>query len=369
MKIALILNPYAGLGGSVALKGSDGVAQQAMEQGAVSKVAERVKLALQDHLAVLRQHHWLTCPGNMGATVLADLGIEADTLALDIADPSTAENTREAARLALQQRAELIVFAGGDGTARDICAVVEQQVPVLGIPAGVKIHSSVYAVTPHAAGEVLMAVTAGGLIDIREQEVRDIDEVAFRDNRVRARHYGDMKVPQLGQFIQHTKSGGVEVEELVLQEIAEFVVEQMEPETVYLIGSGKSTAFIMDCLGLPNTLLGIDAVLDRQLLQSDLTEQDILSLCQQYPVRVVISVIGGQGHILGRGNQQLSEQVIRQLGKVNIQVIATKTKLKNLQQRPLIVDTGNRELDLSLQGQWEVLTGYDDYAWYPVETY
>ena len=292
MKIALIINPLAGLGGSVALKGSDGVAQQALQRGAVAKVFDRVRLAFEDHLSVLSQHQWLTCPGVMGADTLNAMGISADILDLEIPEPSTAKQTIAAARLAVQAGADLIVFAGGDGTARDICSAIDQQIPVLGIPAGVKIHSSVYAVTPHAAGEVLAAMVAGQLIDIREQQVRDIDETAFRNNRVMARHYGDMKVPQLGQFIQHTKSGGVEVEDLVLQEIADFVIEQMEPGTVYLIGSGKSTAFIMDTLQLPNTLLGVDAVLNQELLQADLTEQDILALCAQYPIKIIISVIG-----------------------------------------------------------------------------
>jgi len=261
----------------------------------------------------------------------------------------------------------LLLFAGGDGTARDICAVIEERLPVLGIPAGVKIHSGVYAITPRAAGEVVAMLLEGRMMDIKESAVMDIDENALRDGVVRARRYGDMLVPQEGRFIQSVKSGGKEVEELVLADIAAEVADHMEDDVLYIVGSGTTCQAVMDHLGLPNTLLGIDAVLNRELIGSDLGESELLALLEQHPnARAVITIIGGQGHILGRGNQQLSPRVLRRVGRENLIVIATKSKIKALDGRPLLVDTGDEGLNHELEGYIRVITGYRDAIMYAV---
>jgi predicted polyphosphate/ATP-dependent NAD kinase len=279
---------------------------------------------------------------------------------------TSAEDTCKAAQQLLDRKVDIIVFAGGDGTARNICSVVADTIPVLGIPAGVKIHSAVYAVTPKAAGEVIAQLVRGELIDVKAHDVRDIDEDAFRNNIVKAKFYGEMRVPQAGQFVQSVKQGGVEVEELVLQDIAADIVAGMEDDILYFIGSGKTTLAIMDELQLENTLLGIDVVLNHQLLKNDVSESDILAFLDQYPGKAVISVIGGQGHIIGRGNQQLSCAVLKKLGKGNVKVIATKAKISALEGRPLIVDSGDNDLDADFSGTIEVTTGFNDYIIYPV---
>ena len=204
------------------------------------------------------------------------------------------------------------------------------------------------------------------LIDVKAHDVRDIDEEAFRNNIVRAKLYGEMRVPQAGQFVQSVKQGGVEVEELVLQDIAADIVQGMEDDVLYLIGSGKTTLAVMDELQLENTLLGIDVVLNHQLLKNDVSEADILAYLEQYSAKAVISVIGGQGHIIGRGNQQLSAAVLKKLGKSNLKVISTKAKISALEGRPLIVDSGDNDLDAALSGTIEVTTGYQDHIIYPV---
>lgn len=372
LTLGLIINPFAGIGGSVALKGSDGAAivEEALARGAQLKSGDRTRLALEVLLPLKDTIKIITCPGVMGEDLVASMGFQYEVLP-NIADSSqskhtSAEDTKKAAYQLLEQRVDIILFAGGDGTARDICSAVSDNIPVLGIPAGVKIHSAVYAVTPKAAGEVVAQLARGELIDVKSHDVRDIDEEAFRNNIVRAKLYGEMRVPQAGQFVQSVKQGGVEVEVLVLQDIAADIVQGMEDDVVYLIGSGKTTLAIMDELLLDNTLLGIDAVYNHQLLQADVNEQDILALLEQYPCKAVISIIGGQGHIIGRGNQQLSSVVLKRLGKENLLVISTKAKISALAGRPLIVDSGDNALDESFAGTIEVTTGYQDQIIYPV---
>lgn len=369
LRVALIINPIAGMGGPLALKGTDGMVETAIAQGGVARAGARVVMALEEHKALWQQIQWYTAPGSMGGDVLDGFALPWQSLLSPIHQPTQPADTQALALDAVAVGVDLLLFAGGDGTARDICSVVEDRVPVLGIPAGVKIHSGVFAVTPHAAGEVLKKLALAGLVDVRLQDVRDIDEEAFRSNVVRARLFGEMRVPDEGHFIQHTKNGGVEDENLVIDDIADDIIESMDDGRMMIIGSGKTTARIMEKLGLSNTLLGVDVVKNSVLVASDVTEQQLYNLITGEAPRLVISVIGGQGHILGRGNQQLSPRIIAAIGRENIQVIATKGKLVRLDSRPLILDSGDRALDQDLSGYWDVLTGYHDHVMYPVATF
>lgn len=366
-RLGLIINPLAGLGGSVALKGSDGadVAARALELGAVPRAIERTRIAL---MAVQGMEiEVLAWDGDMGADLARELGFVTRVLGAPQTKPSTAEDTLAAARTLKQAGADLILFAGGDGTARNICEAVEDTIPVLGVPAGVKIHSGVYAITPAAAGELLAMLVRGELVSLGGQEVRDLDEDAFRAGRVQARFFGEMNVPVEHRYLQHVKNdGGQEDEQLVLDDIAAGFIEQMETDVNYLIGSGTTVAAIMDALGLENTLLGVDLVRNGKLLASDCSALQLERLTADQPVQVVITLIGGQGHIIGRGNQQLSPALLRRAGRDSLYVVATKTKLNALDGRPLIVDSGDPELDAALAGLIQVHTGYRDAVLYPV---
>jgi predicted polyphosphate/ATP-dependent NAD kinase len=282
---------------------------------------------------------------------------------------TTPADTEQAARDLLAAGVDLILFAGGDGTARNICNAVGDLVPVIGVPAGVKIHSAVYATTPAAAGDVaalyLHERPAG--VRLREGEVMDIDEDAFRDNRVSARLYGYMTVPYARGLTQSAKAGGVAGEERALNDIATEVVAGMEPGALYILGPGTTTRTVMERLGLPKTLLGVDAVRDGALAGADLTEGELLALVAAAPVaHIVVTVIGGQGHIFGRGNQQISPAVIRRVGAGGITVIATQTKLLSLEGRPLLVDTGDPALDAELGGYAKVVTALGERTMYKV---
>jgi len=406
LHVGLLINPLAGLGGSLGLKGSDGQALRRrladLSEQQRERAAGRVRRVLDGLAAQAGEHGHSRASGNaakcspdgagkaghsrasgnpvklrfstwggaMGADLLAGYDFPV-TLAGSPCDELTdAGDTRKAAHALLEQGVDIIVFAGGDGTARDILDAVGQRCPVLGIPAGVKMHSGVFAVSPEAAAELLLLLARGGLVDLRTAEVRDIDEEAFRRDIVRSRFYGELLVPAQGQFLQHTKLGGREDPDLAAADIAAWVVENMEPERLYLVGPGSTTAAIMQELGLPNTLLGVDVVRDGQVLVADADEEALLAALAAHggEANILVTAIGGQGHVFGRGNQQFSPAVIRAVGRDKVVIVAAKSKLAALQGRPLLVDTNDPLLDASLRGYRAVLTGYDDRVLYRVDT-
>ncbi|GLP96583.1 ATP-NAD kinase family protein [Paraferrimonas sedimenticola] len=365
-RLGIIVNPLAGLGGSVALKGSDGVAEQALALGAKPMAPTRMKAALEKVLPYAKNIEWATGEGALGGELLSELAIDFESVYYSDTQSTSAQDTQALAKALSQWGADLILFAGGDGTARDMYQALSEKQAALGVPAGVKIHSGVYGVSPTAAGAVVAKMARGEMVSLMEADVMDIDEVAFRQGTVRARRYGELHVPAELKYVQAVKMGGVEVDELVLADIAAEAVESMDPDTTYFIGSGSTTAAVMDELGLENTLLGVDAVRDGQLIGSDLTASQLLALTEQGPCKLFVTLIGGQGHVLGRGNQQLSPQLIRTLGRNNIQILATKTKLNALADRPLLVDSGDPQLDRELSGYCKIITGYRDYVMYPL---
>jgi predicted polyphosphate/ATP-dependent NAD kinase len=368
IKVGLVLNPKAGVGGPVGLKGSDGVYDDAMSLGGESKVADRVAACLQriEHDGI----EWFTVPGEMGGDSLGHLGITFHLVDLgntaNTANTS-AEDTRHVVRLLCEQGVDLLLFAGGDGTARDVADSIQNVAAVLGIPCGVKMHSGVFATTPVAAATLINKIIAGEILSVVTSDVRDIDENSFREGIVKTRFYGELPVPNDLRYVQQTKVGGREVDELVLQDIAAYFTENMDPEALYLMGSGSTVGTLMDFLCLESTLLGIDVIRNGQLLAADVSENQILEFLEDAPVaKIVVTAIGGQGHVFGRGNQQLSAKVIRQVGVRNLEIVATKSKLARFARRPLRVDTGDVELDEALAGMKSVLVGYDDWVLYQV---
>lgn len=394
-KLGVVVNPVAGVGGRVGLKGSDGadILRRALELGAVRDAPRRARLAL-ERLSRLRDHiEIVTWPGEMGEDEARAAGFEPRVLGSlegrrsyvlceserDASHPvhiacadfvlTLPADTGQAARDLLAAGVDLILFAGGDGTARTICDAVGDRVPVIGVPAGVKIHSAVYATTPAAAGDVaaLYLHDQPAAVRLRGGEVMDIDEVAFRDDRVSARLYGFMTVPYARGLTQSAKAGGVAGEERALNDIATDVIRDMGPGVLYILGPGTTTRTIMSRLGLDKTLLGVDAVLDHAPVGADLSEGDLLRLVEAHPdARIVVTAIGGQGHIFGRGNQQISPAVIRRVGRGGVIVIATQTKLLSLEGRPLLADTGDAALDAELCGYVKVVTGLGERTMYKV---
>jgi predicted polyphosphate/ATP-dependent NAD kinase len=390
LRVGLLINPYAGVGGPLALKGSDEIPSdvraelhaqaQASESPAQRRVLaflEALNLSLctvtSTEISLSRQHllpvisvQWVSIDGALGGAVLKQAGCSYEALPLTIEQPSTAFDTQALALAIKAAGVDLLVFAGGDGTARDVCTAIGMQIPVLGLPAGVKMHSGVFAINPKAAAEVLAALLRGEWVALDSAEVRDIDETALRHGRVVAKHFGEMRVPVAANQLQQVKCSGLEVEALVVAEIAADVVENMLPGQLYALGPGTTVAAVADALGLSNTLLGFDVVRDAELICADANAADLLRYSAAESLKVIITPTGGQGSLIGRGNQQLSATLLQKIGRDALQVLATPAKLAALNGRPLRLDTNDATLDLGWSGLWPITTGYQQAALYSV---
>ena len=356
MKVGFVVNPIAGMGGSVALKGTDGyeTLREAIARGARKVAPARALAAL---LEIKRRDldlEFVTVGGEMGADELSAAGFEYLVL-LAPSPNSKREDTVRAVEAFISEGVEMILFAGGDGTARDISSVAGTRVPVLGIPSGVKMHSSVFAVTPERAANALAAFAESGRV--REAEVMDVDEDAFREGILRAKLFGVVRVPddtaniQAGKDSYHSADAQDQTDEL-----AKYLADTMEKGTTYILGPGSTTAAVAAQLGLRKTILGVDVLRDGRIIVADAREVDLLRPDYDEPVRIVVSPVGAQGFFFGRGNQQISPAVIRKVGVGNVIVIATPTKLLGTPE--LRVDTGDPDLDSRFGGHVKVIVGY-----------
>ncbi|MGO1469173.1 MAG: ATP-NAD kinase family protein [Tissierella sp.] len=360
MKLGFIVNPIAGMGGKVGLKGTDGpeILEKARSLGARPESPGKAKKALESLLPLKDKLEIFTYPGDMGEKEARELGFNPTVIG-KIEGRFNPKNTENAAKEMVDKEVDLILFAGGDGTARNIFNSVDTKVPVIGIPTGVKIHSGVYANYPKAAGDIALKYLQDDDKKTEEAEVMDIDEEAFRKGEVTAKLYGYVMIPQEEDLVQNTKSSGAGSEDAALDGISNKIIDEMEEDIFYIIGSGTSIRPIMEKLNLPNTLLGIDIIKNKELVASDVNEKQILDIIGDNSVKIIVTVIGGQGYIFGRGNQQISAEVIKKVGKDNIRVIASKNKLLSLDRRPLLVDTGDEEVNSMLDGYIKVLTSYN----------
>lgn len=341
------------MGGSVGLKGTDGLCQEAVRRGA-GPVAPRRAAAFLRRIGDL-DLAILTCSGEMGERSLQDAGIHSYRVVHTAPSPTTPEDTRNACRTMMGAGVSLIVFCGGDGTARDIAGVVHRDVPVLGVPAGVKMFSSVFAVNPAAAAEVVRGLDRATLID---GEVMDVDEEAYRSGHLGARVFGIVCIPSLPLRVQESKwVSSAQDEATALEEIAGFITEIMRPDTLYLMGAGSTVDAVKRRLGLSGTILGVDAVLGGAMVGRDLNETDILGLVAANPrAKIIVSPIGAQGFVLGRGNQQFSPAVIRAAGPENLIVVASPQKLARTP--TLYIDTGDEDLDRVFGDSLLVISAY-----------
>jgi predicted polyphosphate/ATP-dependent NAD kinase len=367
-RLGLIVNPLAGIGGRVGLKGSDGTETQkkAMELGAVPEAQSRTIQALDMMKALAQELELITYPGEMGEDPARESGFEPTVIGSIKPGETTAEDTKAAAREMQRQKIDLLLFAGGDGTARDIYNAIGEGLPVLGIPAGVKIHSAVFGTSPRSAGSLAALHLQGRVSSLRKAEVMDIDEQAFRQDVLSAMLYGYLKIPFQRSLVQGQKAAISSSEQASLRAIARHVADRMEDGCLYIVGPGTTTRAITTELGLEKTLLGVDVVLGGELVAADANEARLLELLAGASARIIVTPIGGQGCIFGRGNQQISPKVIKKVGRDNVIVVSTSEKINSLGGEPLWVDTGDRTVDEMLSGYMKVVTGYNEHIMYRV---
>jgi predicted polyphosphate/ATP-dependent NAD kinase len=351
-RLGLIVNPVAGLGGRVGLKGTDGadVQRRALELGATAGSPSRADRALARLAPARSVLHVVAAPGQMGAELAALRGFELEVVG-DVAEPTTSRETRRAARAMELEGVDLLLFAGGDGTARDILAAIGDRVPALGIPAGVKMRSGVFAATPEAAGEAALrylAHPAPGAL--RDGEVADLVGDAFGGDRAEGQLYGALRVPAGHGRVLPTKSSSLGASPAALDAACEDLAGEMRRGGLFILGPGTTTGCILELLELDGTLLGVDVVSDGELLVRDASEDDLLAVTRDRPATIVVGIVGGQGSLFGRGNQQISAEVIRRAGPESIVILAGLDKLQALDPSCLHVDTGDREVDGMLAG-------------------
>ncbi|WP_342114239.1 ATP-NAD kinase family protein [Pseudoduganella sp. OTU4001] len=375
MKIGLVVNPWAGIGGPAGLKGSDGAdcVQAALAANSLPQVPARLAAMFEALGAAAHAVSWYAADGAMGLAALQAAGLRASAV-VPVGSPSQAADTRHAARTLAGMGVDLLLFAGGDGTARDVLdglrdAGLAGSLPVLGLPAGVKMQSAVFANHPTAAGLLLRRLQQNGLAVCGDAEVMDLDEEALRRGLIQPRLYGFLQLPLAPLLTQGGKSRHAGGSGAQRQAIARSFAERMAPDALYLVGPGTTTQALLDLLGLEGSLLGVDAVQgDGTLLARDASRSELedLAASRQAPLHLVLSPIGGQGMVLGRGNQQISHRLLRAAGRQRVHVLAPLGKLMSLHGGVLRIDSGDAQLDAQFNGYLPVTTGYREQTMWPV---
>jgi predicted polyphosphate/ATP-dependent NAD kinase len=370
MRIGFIVNPVAGMGGRVGLKGTDGVLQEALAKGAQPVAPRRAE----EFLEALKQRvgnyqiDVFCCPASMGADEAQAAHMSAQVLPMKLGGATDACDTENAVKELNALNIDLLVFVGGDGTARDILNASPYAVPVLGVPAGVKMYSGIFAVNPQDAAEAVVAFVErrAELVDF---EVMDADEEAIRNDVFDVKLYGYLKGLSVPALVQGSKEVSPEtVDEKAQQKaIARYIAEEMPKDATLILGPGTTVESIAQELGVKKTVLGVDIYHDGKVVL-DADEKTLLEAVPDWDKTwLVLSPIGHQGILLGRGNQQISPQVIKKVGKNKMLVVATIGKLRGIEGKALRVDTGNTEVDNLLKGSIRVITDYQMGVQIPIQ--
>jgi len=352
-RIGFVVNPIAGMGGRVGLKGTDGKVEEAVDRGAQMRAPDRASDALRALAASGAEVDLLTYGGLMGEDEAHEAGFEprvvgspgAGTPSTKGEPPETTPaDTRDAVRAFAEHGVDLILFVGGDGTAGDVAetlAGLDAEIPILGVPAGVKIYSEVFGVTPEAAGRV-----AATFASTERAAVNDIDEDEYREGEVRTELRAVVRVPAAEKRQGSKQLAGGSVEGL-----ADSVAGAIEEGVTYVLGPGSTLGTIEEKLGVDGSPLGVDVYRDGEVLVTDASESEILAHLGEENV-IIVTPIGGQGFVFGRGNQQISPDVIRQS---DVKVVASRRKLDDI--GVLRVDTGDPDIDEELRGWQRVRVG------------
>lgn len=360
IRLGLIINPIAGMGGKVALKGTDGaqVLAAAREKGARPEANGKAERALRLLCPYRKKIMIYTAGGEMGEGLCRKLSLPYTVVHTQSLHDTSPADTMAAAKKIAAASVSLLLFAGGDGTARNICEAIGESTAVLGIPAGVKIQSAVFALSPESAGMIAAALAQGTVMTAALREVVDLDEDAYRTGHVSAKLYGMLRVPDQPERLQSMKQSGFSTEEDQMNAIAAYLEEHMDKDTYYAVGSGSSAKCIARRLGIDYELLGVDIVKDKKLIAKDVTEEQLWRYAKEGRMKIIVSPIGGQGFVFGRGNHQFSARVLKEVGKENIQVLSPEAKLLSIRNHVLHIDCGDKDVNATLCGFYSVLCGY-----------
>jgi predicted polyphosphate/ATP-dependent NAD kinase len=368
MYLGFLVNPIAGMGGRVGLKGTDGVVDEAIKRGATPVAPGRAIEFLQALTPLIQGNsrmRLIVCPQQMGEDVVQEVGLEHTVVDVEIRDVTGSEDTHQCVRALYNAGVRLIVFVGGDGTARDILDVIMKEgftdLLILGVPSGVKMYSGIFVVNPADAAEVVRLVLDDGT-GIAEFEIMDADEEAYREDRFIIRLYGYMKGPAVPARFQGAKQASPETiyEHEAQEAIAKFIIEKMVPEGTYILGPGTTVKTVTDLLGVKKTTLGVD-IYHGGAIYNDVNETQIIQLVDDFSKTwIIVSPIGHQGLLFGRGNQQISPAIIERVGREHIFVISTLSKLKGIAGEAIKVDTGDALVDGILRGYIRVITDYNE---------
>ena len=356
MRLAVVVNPDAGLGGKLGFKGSDGRAAEARAAGAQDRAGPRMKICLKKLAELVREPiEILAWDGRMGGDWIPG----EYTSTGKTPDTTDATSTSEFIK---SHSPDLFLYAGGDGTTRDIVeALGEREIPLVGVPGGVKMHSGCFATTPKAAAEVVWSFFTGDLM-VARTEVMDLDEEVYRKGEWKVRMYGEAFTPASPRWMQGAKEQVQrESEEETLEAMSSHVANLVEenPDLMLVWGSGGTLRQMCKQNGHESTLLGID-IQHAGKMYNDLNESGLLEIINHHQgeIKLLLSPMGGQGFLIGRGNLQLSPDVLRAIGTDNILGIATPAKLLGLNE--LRIDTGDEDLDAEIRDKkyLKVLQGY-----------
>ena len=375
MLVGLLVNPIAGMGGRVGLKGTDGVVDEAIKRGAIPIAPGRA----QEFLQTLESLHidpsrleLVVCPNQMGEDVTQSSNLSYQVTDVVVTEMTSSDDTKNCVLALYTSGVRLLVFVGGDGTARDILDIITEHnlddLLVIGVPSGVKMYSGIFVVNPSDAAEVVRLVLAGGA-GVAEYEIMDADEKAFREDRFIIKLYGYMNGPSVPARFQGAKQASPEtVNEHEAQEaIAKYVIERMIPDGMYILGPGTTVKTVTDLLNTKKTTLGVD-VYQNGKIEQDVNEARIIELVDDFSKTwIIVSPIGHQGMLFGRGNQQISPGVIERVGREHILVISTPSKLRGIDGETLKVDTGDSSVDELLRGYIRVITDYNEIRLMKVE--
>lgn len=372
-RIGLIINPIAGMGGKVGLKGTDGldILKKAQSLGAQPEAYIKAKRALECITDLSESICFFTGSGDMGALILEELNFNFE-IVHQVESNSTQLDTHNLTQALSNEGVDIIIFVGGDGTARDILSSLDTSIPVIGVPAGVKIYSAVHANSPESAGRLLARYIDEQTINFILGEVIDLDEEGFRNDDVDIKLFGYLRVPEDDSHMQNLKSPSPQSDATAQESIALDIIDHLQNDVLYIIGSGTTPSEILVQLGEPVTILGIDLLYNGKTIATDVNEQDIISHIKSLPhsadIKLIITPMGGQGYLIGRGNQQLSERVLAHIKKDNIIITATPGKLRSLHNRDMLIYTLDNHINNTLTGYYKVTTGYGKKSMYKVST-